>query len=116
MIRAPKIFAQRELPTPFGRVTLPNVEVPKWGLPRVDERRKSAVKHAVATDLSGALGLIPYVGSLIGGQIADLHFAEMKEILTPQEMDEYVESDKRIPSNGLALLYSFVEGRKSWRM
>lgn len=104
-----RIFFQvRELPTPFGKVNLPAMEVPKRALPHVDERRKKAVRHAVACDLTGILGLIPYVGSLIGGQIADLHFAEMRKILTKEEMDKYVEADKRIPSNGLALLYSFV--------
>ena len=103
-----RILPSKEIPTPFGGINLPSMDTPILGLPKVDNRRKAAVKHAVATDLTGVLGLIPYVGSLIGGQIADLHFAEMRKILTREEMDRYVEADKRIPSNGLALLYSFV--------
>jgi len=84
------------------------METPIRALPQVDPRRRAAVRHAVATDLTGVFGLIPYVGPLIGGQIADLHFAEIRKILTPDEMNRYVETDKRIPSNGLALIYSFV--------
>jgi len=106
MARGP--FSSRKLPTPFGRVTLPSMEVPRRGLPQVDERRRKAVKHAVATDLTGILSIVPYVGSLVGGQISDLHYAEMRKILTPQELNRFIEEDKRIPSNGLALLYSFV--------
>lgn len=105
-----KVFFQvREVPTPFGRVNLPAMEVPRRGLPQVDERRKRALRHAVATDLTGVLGLIPWVGGLVGGQIADLHGAEMRKILTRTEMDNFVKADKQIPSNGLALLYSFVK-------
>lgn len=104
------ILSSRELPTPFGPVYLPSMGLPRTGLPKVDDRRKRAVKHAVATDLTGVLGLIPYVGPMVGGQIADLHFAEMRKILTKSEMDKYIEADKKVPSNGLALLYSFVRG------
>ena len=103
-----RILPPRRVPTPFGAIHLPEMDTPVLGLPRVDARRKGAVRHAVATDLAGVLGLIPYVGSLVGGQLGDLHFAEMKKILTPQELDRYIEVDKQIPSNGLALLYSFV--------
>jgi len=104
----PEVLRPRKLPTPFGPITTPGIGKPKPGLPELDERRKKAVRHAVATDLTGILGLIPYVGPLIGGQIADLHFAEMKKILTSRELDRFIEADKKIPSNGLALLYSFV--------
>lgn len=109
MIGSKEIFSSRGLPTPFGRINLPAMEPPRLGLPHVDGRRRGAVKHAVATDLTGILGLIPYVGSLVGGQISDLHYAEMRKILTPEELNNFIEDDKRIPSNGLALLYSFTK-------
>lgn len=108
MIRGVLELPSRGIPTPFGEISLPSMEPPRMGLPHVDERRRKAVKHAVATDLTGVLGLVPYVGALIGGQISDLHFAEIRKILTKDEMDRYVEDDKKIPSNGLSLLYSFV--------
>ena len=103
------IFPAKPLPTPFGKVYLPDIRTLKMGLPQVDSRRKEAVRHAVGMDFTGVLGLIPYVGALVGGQIADLHFAEMRRLLTPSEMDKFIEADKRIPSNGVALLYSFVK-------
>jgi len=103
-----RFFRARDFPTPFGKISLPAMEIPRRGLPHVDERRRRAIKHAVATDLTGIIGLIPYVGDLVGGQISDLHYAEMRKILTAQELDKFTEEDKRIPSNGLALLYSFV--------
>jgi len=105
-----RFFRARDFPTPFGKISLPAMEIPRRGLPHVDARRKKALKHAVATDLTGILGFIPYVGNLVGGQISDLHGAEIYKILTPDEMAKFVKADKQIPSNGLALLYSFVGG------
>ena len=105
-----KILPGRPFPTPFGKVHLPEIDTPVMCLPEVDSRRRSAVKHAVATDLTGIFALVPYVGSALGGQLSDLHYAEMRKILTPQELNRYIEADKRIPANGLALLYSFVKG------
>ena len=105
-----RILPPKGLPTPFGGVTLPEMRTPILGPPSLDERRRRAVSHAVATDLAGVFGLIPYVGNLVGGQLADLHFAEVKKLLTPQELDKFIEVDKKIPSNGLAMLYSFVRG------
>ena len=104
-----RILPSKGLPTPFGGITLPEMRTPVLHPPEVDERRRRAVSHAVATDLAGVLGLLPYVGALVGGQIADLHFAEIRKLLTNQELDKFIEADKRIPSNGLAMLYSFVK-------
>ena len=105
-----KILPTRGLPTPFGEINLPSMEFPVLKPPELDERRRRAVKHAVATDLTGIIGVVPYVGSLLAGQISDLHYAEMRKILTPGELEKYIIADKKIPSNGLALLYSFVRG------
>ena len=105
-----KILPSKGLPTPFGGITLPEMRTPVPRLPEMDERRRRVVSHAVATDLAGIFGLIPYVGNLVGGQISDLHFAEIRKLLTNQELDRFIEVDKRIPSNGLAMLYSFVRG------
>ena len=105
---ARELFKARQVPTPFGKISLPAMEVPKRGFPQVDARRRVALKHAVATDLTGILGFIPYVGNLVGGQLGDLHGAEIYKTLTPDEMAKFVKADKQIPSNGLALLYSFV--------
>ena len=103
-----QILPERDIPTPFGKITLPSMMTPRMGLPRIDSRRGKALSHATATDLTGILSYIPYVGSLLGGQISDLHYSELRKLLTDQELERYIEADRRIPSNGLALLYSFV--------
>ena len=105
-----RILPEKRIPTPFGSVSLPEVDTPVVGKPQMDQRRRKAVAHAVATDLSGVFGLIPWVGAMIGEQISDLHFAEVRRLLTDQELDKYIEADKKIPSNALAMLYSFVRG------
>lgn len=104
------ILRGRGLPTPFGRVNLPDIETPARGLPKVDGRKRAAIKHAIGSDLTGILALIPWVGGAVGGQLSDLHYAEMRKILSPQELDRFIRADKMIPSNGLALLYSLVPG------
>ena len=110
VIGGKQILPPRGLPTPFGKINLPRMETPVLRLPEVDDRRKEAIKHAVGSDLTGALGIVPLVGSFLAGQIADLHFAEMRRLLTGQEMNRFIEADKRIPSNAGALAYSFVRG------
>ena len=105
-----KVFLQvRDIPTPFGMIELPAFEIPKRGAPQLDGRRKRAFKHAVACDLANLVGsVVPYVGGLVGEQISDLHGVQIRKLLTPEEMDKYVEADKRIPTTTLPLLYSFV--------
>ena len=108
IIRNSSLSSDFTVPTPFGTVNLPRVERPKMGFPQVDERRRKAVIHAFAADLSGVFSLIPYVGNLINEQLDDLHGAEIRRILTPEEYNRFERDDKKIPSNGLAMLYSFV--------
>ena len=104
------ILKSRKFPTPFGMINLPRMETPAKGLPELDDRRFDVVKHAVGSDLTGIFRVIPWVGDMVGGQISDLHFAEMKRLMTPQELERFIVADKMVPSNGLALLYSFVKG------
>ena len=105
-----KILPSRGLPTPFGEINLPQIDTPVLALPEVGDRRKKAIKHMIGIDLSGVLALIPWAGSVVSGQISDLHYAEVRKILTPQELSRYIEADKRIPANTPAMLYSFVKG------
>ena len=102
------IFRLRGLPTPFGKINLPEMGAPRRGFPQISERRREAIRHAIGSDLTGVIGLIPWVGDVVGGQISDLHYAEMRKILTHEELNKFTEDDKIIPSNGLALLYSFI--------
>lgn len=99
----------RDLPTPFGKITLPKMEPLELGRPELNARRIEAVKHGAAADFAVIFGIIPYVGGTIGAQLTDLHHYAMKDKLTDDEYDAFVESDKKIPSNGLALLHSFMK-------
>jgi len=110
MVVGRRILSTRGFPTPFGQINLPEINTPVMRLPEMDSRRRKAVKHVVATDLTGILAFVPYLGAALGGQLSDLHYAEVRKILTPEELNRYIEADKRIPANGPALLYSFVKG------
>mgnify|MGYP001597078154 CR=1 FL=1 len=104
-----EIFPSVKMPTPFGSITLARIEPPKLARPELDSRRRKAVKHAVAMDLTSVLGYIPWVGSLVGEQLSDLHYASMKDILTERELKDFTKADKEVPTNVLALLSSFIK-------
>jgi len=112
MARNITLLPERLLPTPFGKVKLPTWEFPpRFGLPQVDSRQRGAVKHAMACDLARFIsGAIPYIGGFVAEQVTDLHFAEIRKILTPEEMTKYMEETKRLPTTSGAMLYSFVGG------
>lgn len=101
-----------EIPTPFGPVTLPKLRevLPPFPheAPKMDERRSKAMSHAVATDLSTIVGWIPVVGDVIADVVEDLHGAELRKLLTKEEMDRYVVEDKVAPST-IALARVFMK-------
>jgi len=100
------------IPTPFGKVHLPTWGPPILKPPQVDDRRRVAIKHAVGSDLASLVEKIPVVGSFLGGvsdSLQDLHFAEMKDILTPNELDSFIEVDKVVPLNTAALLITYAK-------
>jgi len=92
-----------KIPTPFGVVRLP-IEPPIPRPPQIDDRRRAALLHALAKDLSMIFGLIPYVGDYIADTIEDLHAAELRRIMTSEEKDYYYRYDKLHPSTIAALL------------
>jgi len=105
-LRVVRLLRRVEIPTPFGRVRLPEVVLPAPLEPlefEIDERRRRALLHAVGSDIGGK---IPIVGDVI----EDLHGAEVKRLLTPEEYGEYLEEDKYAPST-IALLKVFLKRR-----
>ena len=94
----PPTLPETAVPTPFGRVHLPEhkVELPK--LPSFDEKSRNAMKHAVAIDGSMVPGLIPFVGDVVADVVEDLHVAELRKILTPKQYDEFLKQDKVAPA------------------
>ena len=90
------------------RVPLPTP--PILAPPEIDERRGGALMHAVAVDLSFFLGLIPVIGDVVADIVEDLHGAEIRRTLTPEEYNRYLREDKVAPS-GLAMLRTFMRVR-----
>lgn len=94
----PPTFPETTIPTPFGKVHLPEH---KLGLPKpppFDEKSRNAMKHAIAIDGSMVPGMIPWVGDVVADVVEDLHFAELRKILTPKEYDEFIKQDKVAPA------------------
>lgn len=112
-IPGPTLPAQKVL-TPFGYITLGELKPLEITQPQFNPQRMKAFRHAAAADLTAIFGIIPYIGGVIGGQLSNLHTYAMKDELTNAEYEAFIESNKSIPSNGLALLHSFGEkkGRK----
>ena len=96
-----------EVPTPFGTVHLTPPTLPSLAPPAIDERRTKAMLHAVASDLGTIIGWVPVVGDIVSDVVEDLHSVELRRILTPTEMNEYMRQDKVAPST-IALLRTFM--------
>lgn len=105
-------FPALQIPTPFGKIDLPKSEPLVLGKPSLNSKRVAALSHAIGADFALIFGVVPYIGSAVGGHLADLHYYEMVKHLTKEESAKFEDADKRIPSNGLALLQSFMMGDK----
>jgi len=100
-----KLLRRVEIPTPFGKVELPEFEIPlPHERPVIDERRRRALHHAVGADIGG---MIPWVGAVI----EDLHAKELRKLLTREEFEIYSEEDKVAPST-IALIKTFIKKRE----
>ena len=105
MFEAIKILPSIELPTPFGKIETPRVEIPPLKLPELEDRHRKALGHALGIDASDILGIIPYVGGNLADSIRAMHTREIKKLLTPEEYDKYMKWDRTYP-DVLALLRS----------
>jgi len=91
-----KILPKVEIP--IVEVRLPAFELPEFPpkIPKLDDRQQEIMRHTVLEDLSD---LIP----VIGDTIADLHYAKIKELMSSEEYEEFVEQNKTLPSSLAAL-------------
>ena len=94
----PPTLPKTRIPTPFGDVHLPEYKVGLPKPPSFDEKSRAAMKHAIAIDGSMVPGLIPWVGDVIADIVEDLHFAELRKILTPDQYNEFIKQDKVSPA------------------
>ena len=105
----PPTLPETSIPTPFGKVSLPEHKIGLPQLPSLDEKTRSAMKHAIAIDGSMIPGLIPYVGDVIADVVEDLHAAELRKILTSKEYDEFLKQDKIAPAT-VAMARTLTKG------
>lgn len=103
--RARQIFGPRQLPTPFGTVSTPVIELPPLKLPRIDDNFRRALGHTIGMDLTAVLGLIPWAGTLIADTVSAMHSEQVKKILPKQELEDFSKWDKTYP-NTFALIRS----------
>lgn len=99
------LLETRKLPTPFGRVETPSLELPPLKRPKLESKHKKALMHAVATDLADVVGVVPYVGATLADSLRRMHGEEVRKILTPEEYNKYAKWDRTYP-DALALLRS----------
>lgn len=107
-----KIFSGPRIPTPFGSIKMPDLESPPVMLPKMpDDRGRKAIAHGIGQDAADAvIGIIPWVGDILADTIGDMHYAEIRKILTPEELDKFVEYDKMFPTTvALAKIFCFKE-------
>lgn len=86
------------IPSPFGAIEIPAIEVPGLVFPEIDDRRREALKAAIAIDLSGLVALIPLLGDALADVIEDTYGNRIREILTPEEVAAYSRYDRVGPS------------------
>lgn len=104
-----RLFTAPEISTPFGKIKIADVEIPSLEIPKLDERRKEAIKQTIGADAASIFNLIPYLGGFISEQISDLHMAEVKKLLTSDEFNQYIEEEKRYPTNIIPLIASLAK-------
>jgi len=107
-----QILPSIKIPTPFGgEISTPPLETPPLSLPKMpDARAGKAIGHGVGEDLAEIAGVIPFVGSFIEDALQDMHYAEIKKILTPGEYSKFSEYNKSFPSSiALARVLAFKE-------
>lgn len=94
-----KIFEGPKIPTPFGEIKLPDLETPPLELPQIpDDRARKAIGHGLGEDAAQIIGLVPWVGDILEDILEDMHHAEIKKILTPEEYNRFLEYDKSFPT------------------
>jgi len=105
----PPKFPRMRVPTPFGDVHLPEHKIGLPKLPSFDEKSRAAMKHAIAIDGSMVPGIVPYIGDVVADVVEDLHFAELRKILTSDQYNEFVKQDKIAPAT-IAMMRALTKG------
>ncbi len=100
-----KILEPKKLPTPFGTVETPTIELPPVKIPSLEDRHRKALGHALGIDLADIVSIVPWVGSTLADSLRRMHGEEIRKLLTSDEFNKYAYFDKTYP-DVLALLRS----------
>ncbi|MFA5186423.1 MAG: hypothetical protein WC551_08110 [Patescibacteria group bacterium] len=102
-----QVVPEVRVPSPFGTFRLPSYGLPPLRKPRWTKERKEAMRHALGSDLSQVAALIPAVGDVVADVLEDVHMAEVKRLLPPDEFDKFLQETKVAPDT-LALLRTYI--------
>ncbi len=108
--KAITILESRKIPTPFGSIETPHIELPPLQIPKLEERHRKALGHAIGIDLADIVGVVPYVGGLIADNLRRSHTEEIRKLLTPEEFSTYAKWDRTYP-DAIAILRSHLGGK-----
>lgn len=103
-----KVLPQVSIPSPFGTFQLPSYGLPPLRKPRWTKERKGALRHALGSDLSQVVAIVPLVGDTLADVLEDVHMAEVKKLLSPEEFDRFLQETKVAPDT-LALIRTYIE-------
>ena len=96
-----------DMPTPLGRIRLPEISVPMIAPPDLNENRREALKAAIGVDVSSLVGVIPVVVDIASDVIEDVFGENIKRSLSSQELSTYMRYDKLGPST-YAMMRTFA--------
>lgn len=97
-------FPEQNMGTPFGRITLPELTLPKLKAPEMDESHEAALKAGIGADVASALEFIPGLGPIIAEPIQDMFAARINDALDPSEYKTYMGWEKKSPLSTIAVL------------
>lgn len=108
--KAVTILESRKIPTPFGSIETPRIELPPLKIPKLEERHRKALGHAIGIDLADIVGVVPYVGGLVADNLRRSHTEEIRKLLKPEEFNMYAKWDRTYP-DVIAILRSRLGGK-----
>lgn len=105
------VLPEIEIPTPLGKFLTPLIELPNPLPPKIDERRREAVKGAIADDIASILEKIPLLHP-VADTLEDIAIEKLHNTLTDTEYRLFRKYDKICPITTLALLQTFAKERR----
>lgn len=97
-------FPEQNMGTPFGKIVLPELALPKIKSPDMSGSHKEALKASIGADVASLLEFIPALGPIIAEPIQDTFTARINDALEPGEYKTYLGWEKKSPLSFIAVL------------